>query len=150
MKGQVKAGAPKSNKFRLTFVDPNGIPSPPIYITRIGEESREVVLADMPDFTRQSTGQVKAIDTEIDVVGNDDVAIAYLEGRLLATESGAVGHKTAALVALLDEGENVRRTHEWSGVIVKGRKRPELSVGPSDGTAVVYTYMLSLDDSVLL
>lgn len=142
-KGQVSADAALTNQYRLEIPG-----TPPIYFARVGEISRELVTTELADKTAQTTGQINVIETEADTYAHHVAERLALEALLTAATVGAPGHKIAtALLFLLGADGQPRVTYSLAGLIVKGRKTPELNSG-DDGAGVLLTWMLSIDDAI--
>lgn len=140
MQGKVQAGAAMTNQFTLSIL---GLPD--IYVTRLGELTTEVMVAEMSDGTRQTTGKVKGQDVEMDTYLHHATERAALEGMLVATQTGAPGYKLPATLHM--NGADGQPVASWTldGFFIKGRKSPELNVS-DDGDGVKLTWMVSYDN----
>lgn len=144
-KGDILPGAAVTNHFRLEILGLIPIP-----VTRVGELVREIVFAEMPDQTKQTTGQVKPGDSDFDVPAHHDAAVAALGGLITASATGLLGHKSAATLFILGaDNSTVKRTILIDGFALMGVKTPELNAG-DDGEMVALTYTFSYDGLVLL
>lgn len=144
-KGTIEAGAAVTNHFRFEIF---GIV--PIPVTRIGELTREIVMAEMPDQTMQTTGQVKPGDSDFDVPAHHDAAVAGLNALMALNANGVVlGKVPATLYILGADNTSVKRSVLLDGFAITGLKTPELNSG-DDGEMVAFTYSFSYDNLVFL
>lgn len=139
-KGTVEAGASMSNQFKLVIA---GLPD--TFFTKIGATDSELVLAEMADQTRQSTGQVKPLDCDVEQYVHHTAERVALELMFAQAVASAPGHKREGIVHLLaGDGVSVVCSWLWSGVILKKRSTPELAAG-DDGTGTKIKWTFSID-----
>ena len=140
-KGKVKSRAAMTNSFRFEV---DGLPD--IYFVRFGELERMIVLAEMPDKTMQSTGQVNPGETEADTLLHHTADRLALEALHRLAEGGLLGNKVDGTLYFLGaDGFSVKAAALIQGAIFRGRKTPELNT-KEDGEAVVQTWTVSYDD----
>lgn len=140
-KGQAQALAAMSNNYKLV------IPLlPEIFFTRIGELDHQVVMAEMPDKTMQTTGQSNPGEFEAEQMMHHTAERAALEAMLKLTETGTLGYKTSGILYYLGaDNSTVKLPVLIDGLVVKGRKTPEVASG-DDGTALTITWSFSYDN----
>jgi hypothetical protein len=139
-KGTVEAGAAMTNQYKLQL---DGMPD--TFYTKIGAIDSELVLAEMADQTRQSTGQVKPVDVDVEQYVHHTAELVALEGRFAACIASAPGHKADGMCSLLGgDGKTVVASWLWTGVIIKKRGTPELAAG-DDGQGARMKWTFSID-----
>lgn len=141
-KGTAQPNAAMTNQFRLEIV---GLPE--IYFSRVGEIERMITLAELPDRTYQSTGQVAVGEFEADMMPHHDTEWLAVQAWHREVEAGlATAKRPGTLYALRANGQ-VARALQLDGVLLKGWKLPEFATG-EDGSGVVATLTLTYDDVI--
>jgi hypothetical protein len=144
-KGSAQANAAFSNQYKLEIP---GLPD--TFFTRVGELERMVTVAEMPDKTQQTTGQINPGEFEADQLLHHAAERAALEALLNLTATGTLGHKIVGTMHYLgSDGASVKLSVLIDGLMVKGRKLPEVNSG-EDGEAVNITWTLAYDDLIFL
>lgn len=142
-KGTVEANAAVTNQFRLEIPG-----TPDILFVRVGELERLLVLAEMPDKTMQSTGQVQPGEFEADIMAHHTAARVALDAMFELARTGAPLNKVVGTMHYLGaDGASVKLSKLLDGLICKGSKLPEMQSG-DDGEGVKVTYMFSYDDVI--
>lgn len=144
MKGTVQAGSAVTNQFKLVLP---GLPE--IYFTRVGELSRELVIAEMADGTWQSTGRIKPGEVECEQYMHHLAERVAMEAWHQACATGAPGHKIAGEMFYMGADGQPVAAYILVGVLNKGRKTPEVNVA-QEGEGVQIVWMLAFDDVVQL
>jgi len=138
-RGTVEPGSALTNKYRLEMT---GLP--PLNVVSIGEQSETLVTAEMPDLTRQTTGQVKAIDTEITIMAHHPAEVVALEVWYALCKAGGPLHKLVGFLHYLGADGSTKLTHMWDGTLLTGRKTPALET-KGDAEGLMLTYTVSID-----
>jgi len=139
-KGTVEAGAAVTSQYTLSLPLIGDINA-----TEIGAIKREVELADMPDRTRQSTGNEKPIDTTIKTLIHHTEEMLAMEALYLATRTGTAGYKVEGTTLSLNGADEVKvRGYLLLGFIIHGMEIPDLKAG-DQGSPVEVTWSVSLD-----
>lgn len=140
-KGRAQANAAMSNQYLFEL---DGLPD--IYFTRIGELQRMLVTTELADKTKQTTGQVQPGETELEQYVHHEAERVALEQLHQAAVDGKPGHKIDGTLHLLGaDGTTVKASWLVQGVIIKGRKLPELQA-KEDGEALKIVWSIDYDD----
>ena len=144
-KGTAQARAAMTNQYLLEI---SGLIQ--IFFTRVGEIDSQLILTELPDKTMQTTGQVSPGEFEADQLMHHRAEVAALEAFHQLSRNGAPGGKSQAILHHLGaDGISVKLSQLLPGLLIKGRKTPELNHG-DDGESVKITWMFSYDDVIWL
>lgn len=142
--GKADANSAVTNSYRLEIV---GLPD--IFFTRVGELERKLIMVDMPDQTKQVSGQVSSGEFDADQLAHHEGERAALEALLTLSASGTLGHKTVGTMFYLRADGTVVLSVMLDGLICMGRKLPEMNA-QDDGEKVVITWSFTYDDLIFL
>ena len=143
MKGDVKAGAVVTNKFDLEFLGVFAIPK--LYAVSMGEVTRELVMAEMSDQTKQSTGIVKAFEFDIEVPMHHEDQVAmhrWFNGCVAAL----IGHKQGGLAYYKGADGKAIRTTTLIGCVCSKEVLPAMNKA-EDGKQGNAKYTISVDSA---
>lgn len=139
-KGRVEAGSAMTNQYKLEVPG-----APDIFFTRVGEIESELVLADMADRTRQTTGAVNASEVEVEQYIHHATERVFMESWFALCCVGAPLHKLTGLLFLFAaDGTTVKASYLLDGMILKKRGTPELAAG-DDGAGGKLKWTISID-----
>lgn len=142
--GDVQAKGAMTNQFAFKV---SGLV--PMYFVRVGEITTELVVAEMSDGTWQSTGKIKPGELEVEQYIHHTEERLAMEAWFADCIVGGPLHKIPATVEFRGADNQPRAIYALDGVIVKGRKTPELDQS-AEGTGAKMTWMLAVDNVVPL
>lgn len=148
MDGRIQEGHAPSNKFKIEIIPRTGadpLPIPPLTVTEMGELGEKIILAKMPDRSKQPTGESEVDDVTMSGPLHHNGEFEGMNAWRLACKLGAPSSKQDAIVYYLGaDGQPVRATH-LKGVLLSEFKTSELKAA-DDGSMGKWTATLSIDD----
>lgn len=139
-KGTYDPGAAIASRFRLEVI---GLP--PINFSRVGEITRTLLTVDLPDRTRQTSGEVEAGELEVDMLLHQRVEHLAMSAWFADNISGGLTGKKPGILYFLRADGTVVRALALQGLQPTAEKTPELDAG-GDPSAIMCTWTLSYDD----
>jgi len=143
MKGEVLPGAVMTNKFKLEFIGAFAVPL--LYIISTGEMVTEVIMAEMSDRTKRSTGETKPFSFDIEVPLHDPGQLA-LHTWLLACKAALPGYVQGGLMTFMSAAGLPARVVSLIGCICEKETLPAMNKA-EDGKQGNAKYTISVDSA---
>lgn len=141
MKGAIKAGHMPANKFQLLVL---GLP--PITFTKVSSIEDELEIVDLPDRTKASGGNRKAVEFTASVPMHHLAEQAALEIWFSQSQDPVdPGYKKVATLIYISIDGNVFRTFSLTGVFPSKRSASELDMA-DDGSMSATEWTFQADD----
>jgi hypothetical protein len=141
MKGDIQPGHIATNDYELLFPT-----LPPLTPTSIGGLEEELDTVELPDRTKASGGDTRAVETDVAIPAHHHIEIAAMEKwyRECQDPVAPTYKKVGTLVIKSHVTGALPRTIALFGVFITKRATPDLEKG-NEGEEVDYTYTLSID-----
>ncbi len=141
MKGDIQSSHIAANNYELLFPT-----LPRLTPVSIGGLEEELDTVELPDRTKASGGDTRAVETDIAIPAHHHIEIAAMEAWFREGQDPVTPtyKKVGSLVIKSHVTGALPRTFALFGVFVTKRATPDLEKG-GDGEEVDYTYTLSID-----